>query len=58
MLTVQGACALRRPVNSARTTTAISNIVTALGQSQNGKHDGTPGGSWGASSPNPGGSQA
>ena len=28
MLTVQGACALRRPVNSARTTTAISNIVT------------------------------
>jgi hypothetical protein len=28
MLTVQGACALRRPVNSARITTAMANMVT------------------------------
>jgi hypothetical protein len=27
------------------------------GQSQNGKHGGTPGGSWGSSSPNPGGGE-
>ena len=40
MLTVQGACALRRPVNVARTRTAIANIVTPPGQSQNGKHGG------------------
>ena len=28
MLTVQGACALRSPVNTARNTTAVANMIT------------------------------